>query len=112
MTILVVVYAVFLMSILEIKKEEISALCESNKVERLYAFGSVLSEKMTEVSDIDLIVLIREKDPIEYSKYYFSLLSSLETLLNRPIDLLEEGTIRNPFLRQALDSQKVAIYAA
>ena len=38
--------------------ESIKALCKSHKVKSLYAFGSVLSDKFNDESDIDLIVKI------------------------------------------------------
>ena len=41
---------------LEIFKEEISALCQQNKVKNLYVFGSVLTDRFTDKSDIDMVV--------------------------------------------------------
>lgn len=36
----------------------ISKLCERHKVKSLYAFGSVLTEKFNNESDIDLILIL------------------------------------------------------
>jgi len=89
---------------------EIKKLCEQNKVDKLYVFGSVLTDKFSKDSDVDFVVDIKDKDPISYSDLYFGLKFGLEDLLNRPIDLLEERAIRNPYFRQHLDETKQLIY--
>jgi len=43
---------------------QIKRLCSLNKVRTLFAFGSVLREDFQPESDIDLVVDIDEKDPI------------------------------------------------
>lgn len=90
--------------------DQIRQLCGSNKVKSLFAFGSVLSESFTSDSDIDLVVDIESKDPIAYSESYFNLKFQLEQLLKRKIDLLEQNSIQNPFLRERIDETKILIY--
>lgn len=97
---------------LEKFKEEIRLLCEKNKVKNLFVFGSVLSERFNESSDIDLIVDIDSADPLEYADYYFNLKFALEDLLKRQIDLLENKAISNPYLRESIDKSKTLLYAA
>jgi predicted nucleotidyltransferase len=41
---------------------------------------------------------------------YLTLKSSLEDLLKRKVDLLEERAIKNRFFRQQLDNTKVLLY--
>ena len=41
---------------LEIYKEEIRAFCQKNKVKNLHVFGSVLRDRFTDKSDIDMVV--------------------------------------------------------
>ena len=86
-------------------------LCQVNKVKSLYVFGSVLTDKFNENSDIDLLVDIDSSDPFEYADNYFNLKFSLQELFKRPVDLLENKSIRNPFIRQNIDSSKFLIYA-
>ena len=50
------------MSILDQYNNVIQKLCASHKVKRLYAFGSVLTDKFNSKSDIDLIV---DFDPMD-----------------------------------------------
>jgi predicted nucleotidyltransferase len=89
---------------------QIKKLCEHHQVGKLYAFGSVLTDRFSKDSDVDLIVDIKENDPIDYSEQYFDLKFKLEDLFDRPVDLLEERAIRNPYFRQHLDETKQLIY--
>jgi predicted nucleotidyltransferase len=91
---------------------EIITLCKKNKVKSLYVFGSVLTDRFTDKSDIDLIVDIDSNDPLEYSDNYFNLKFALEELLRRQIDLLESRALKNPFLRENIDNSKTLIYAS
>lgn len=50
----------------------IQEVCKLNGVKTLYAFGSVLTERFGDESDVDLIVDLEEKDPIEYTEKYFN----------------------------------------
>lgn len=47
---------------------------------------------------------------LDYSDNYFDLKFSLEKILERPIDLVEEKAIKNPYFRNALDRTKRQIY--
>ena len=90
---------------------EINKLCLQNKVKTLYVFGSVLTDKFTEKSDIDLIVDIDSTDPFDYADSYFNLKFALQDLFMRPIDLLENKAINNHYVRQNIDNSKALIYA-
>lgn len=91
---------------------EIRILCHKNKVKSLYVFGSVLTDNFNDSSDIDLIVDIDSKDPLEYSDYYFNLKFALEELLRRQIDLLESRALKNPYLLENIDNSKSLLYAS
>jgi len=93
-------------------KTEIKLLCKENKVKHLFVFGSVLTSKFNENSDIDFIVDIDSSDPIDYADHYFALKFSLEDLLKRPIDLLENKAINNPFLRQQIEQTQALVYGS
>ena len=77
-----------------------------------YVFGSVLTDRFTDKSDIDLIVDIDSNDPLDYADNYFNLKFALEDLLNRQIDLLENKAIKNPYLRENIDNSKTLLYAS
>lgn len=97
-------------SILEQYKSEIQRLCASHNVKRLYAFGSVLSERFGSNSDVDLIV---DFDPIaveDYADNYFDLKFSLQDLLRRKVDLLEEKALKNPYFKQSVNKNRKLVY--
>ncbi|HEY5511766.1 MAG TPA: nucleotidyltransferase domain-containing protein [Prolixibacteraceae bacterium] len=92
-------------------KNEINSLCLQNKVKSLYVFGSVLTDRFNEKSDIDLVVDIDSNDPFDYADSYFNLKFALQDLFRRPIDLLENKAIKNPYVRRNIDHSKSLIYA-
>lgn len=91
--------------------ENMRSLCQQNKVKALYVFGSVLTDRFNDKSDIDLIVDIDSNDPLEYADSYFNLKFALQDLFKRPVDLLENKAIKNPYIRQNIDNSKHLIYA-
>jgi len=92
-------------------KNVLSQLCVQNKVKSLYAFGSVLTGHFDGDSDIDLIVDIDSANPLEYADCYFNLKFALQDLFHRHVDLLENKSVRNKYLRQEIDNDKQLIYA-
>lgn len=88
----------------------IQELCKLQGVKSLYAFGSVLTDRFGQESDVDLIVDLYEKDPLEYTEKYFNLKFGLEEILGRPVDLLEERSELNPVVRKEIERSKKMIY--
>lgn len=98
------------MNILQDHIELIRKTCASHSVRGLDAFGSVLRNDFKATSDIDLVVDFDDMDPSIYADNYFDLKESLERILKHPVDLLEENSIRNPYFRKILNSQRFKIY--
>ncbi|MBS1572585.1 MAG: nucleotidyltransferase domain-containing protein [Bacteroidetes bacterium] len=98
------------MNILNQYISEIKKLCEFHKVKRLYVFGSVLTNDFNSKSDIDLIVEFTNIEVEDYADNYFDFKFSLQDILNRPIDLLEEKAIKNPYFKQSVNQQRQLIY--
>ena len=92
-------------------KNDLTQLCVMNRVKSLYVFGSVLTNRFDNNSDIDMVVDIDSTNPLEYADCYFNLKFALQDLLKRPVDLLENKAIRNNYLRQEIDNSKQLIYA-
>lgn len=90
--------------------EEIRLLCQKYHVISLAVFGSVLTDRFSPESDIDLLVDIDSSDPFTYTDYYFSLKENLEKLLNRPVDLLEKRALKNPNLIKRIENTQEFIY--
>ena len=98
------------MNLLDRNIDKIKDLCDKYKVSRLYVFGSILTNQFGKSSDIDFVVDFKNVNLYNYADNYFDLKTSLENLLKRQIDLLEEKAIKNPYLRQSIDSSKRMIY--
>jgi len=98
------------MNLIERNMDTVKALCLKHKVDKLFVFGSILTDNFKSSSDIDLLVFFRKIELYDYADNYFDLKTSLEKLLNRPIDLLEDKAVKNPYLRKSIDSSKKMIY--
>lgn len=98
------------MGIIESNIDKIRILCSKHKVRKLFVFGSVTTENFTKKSDVDFMVDFEGVEVYSYADNYFDFKFSLEKLLKRKVDLLEEKAIKNPFLIQSIDSTKSLIY--
>jgi uncharacterized protein len=96
--------------IIENNKTAIDKLCKENKVNQLYVFGSVLTDKFNEKSDIDFIVDIENEDPFEYTDNYFNLQFGFENLFKREIDLLSLKSLKNPYFIKNVERTRKLIY--
>lgn len=91
-------------------KGDIKRLCQESQVKSLYVFGSVLTDRFNDKSDIDLLVEIDSNDPFDYADKYFKLKFALQELFKRPIDLLESKAMKNPYIIENIDRSKSLIY--
>ncbi len=98
------------MNVIERNIDQINKLCKHHKVRELYLFGSVLTEKFNDESDIDFLVEFSLVDIQEYFNNYMDFKEKLEALLKRPIDLVENQAVRNPIFRRVLDREKKLVY--
>lgn len=98
------------MNLIEINLDRIRNLCTKHKVNKLFVFGSVLKDTFNKENDIDLVVDFAGVDLYEYADNYFDLKDQLESIFNRPVDLLEQQAIKNPYLKKQIDSEKQLIY--
>ena len=100
-------------SILVDNKKKIHDLCDRYKVEKLYAFGSVTRDDFNlESSDIDFLVIFKTEGLLNYADYFFGLQHSLQDLLKRPVELVVESAITNPYFKERVDQNKILIYGS
>jgi len=94
-------------------KTELIAICRRFGVRRLELFGSVATcQGDPTVSDVDFLVEFEALPDGTYADAYFGLLESLEALLQRPVDLVVDSAITNPYFRKSVDDTKTLVYAA
>jgi uncharacterized protein len=100
-----------LSNVLTNKLPQLIQLLKAHRVKRAYAFGSVCTNKFNEDSDIDILIAFEEgMNPVQYSTIYFDLVEKLEHLLQRPIDLVTEYSLKNPYFIKTINKTKVPIY--
>ncbi|MDO3390108.1 nucleotidyltransferase domain-containing protein [Bacteroides sp. ET489] len=98
------------MKLIENNIQKIFALCKKYKVSKLFVFGSILTDRFNDDSDIDFVVSFNKVEVNDYFDNYFDFKYSLEELFGRKVDLLEEQTIKNPYLKKNVDATKALIY--
>ena len=96
--------------IIDTYSKDIKRLCLLYHVKTLYAFGSVVSDRLTNNSDVDFIVDFENIDIKDYADNYFDFKFSLQDILQRPVDLIEEKAINNPYFRQAVNKNRRLVY--
>ena len=91
--------------------DHINRICLEHKVEQLFIFGSIKTEKFNEQSDVDLLIQFSPRiEPAEYFDNYMDFKEKMESVLNREIDIVENQAVRNPVFRKILDRDKILIY--
>lgn len=94
-------------------KNELIAICQALSIKRLYAFGSVVSEKFDDDSDIDFLISFSDNLTVaEYTNNYFILQYKLRELFKREIDIVTERTLSNPCFIESINESKLLIYEA
>lgn len=100
------------MKLIELHLQRIIDLCRKHKVRTLSVFGSILTDRFNDKSDVDLLV---DFEPIDHDKFdyvsnYFGFRDALENLFGRKVDLIEEGGLRNKYFIANVNRTKQMIY--
>ncbi|MDR0789338.1 MAG: nucleotidyltransferase domain-containing protein [Bacteroidales bacterium] len=90
--------------------ERIKQVCDSHFVDAMYVFGSSLTNKFNAQSDVDLLVSFKAMDYADYADNYFETAEQLEEIFERPVDLVTENSLKNPYFIQSINQSKVLLY--
>ena len=97
----------------EERAEELKRLCVIYGVRRLDLFGSASTGQYdSEESDLDFLVEFQPAALNAYADAYFGLLEAIGRLFGRPIDLVVESAIKNPYFLQSVEQTRTPIYEA
>src|SRR5580704_5580982 len=97
---------------LMVRREQLVAVCRKYHVRRLDVFGSAAGDDFDEQSsDIDLLVDLEELPFPDRADAYLGLLTEVEALLGRHVDLVEVGAFGNRYLRQGIEASRQLLYA-
>jgi hypothetical protein len=94
--------------------DALPALCRRFHVSRLDLFGSAATGHGFDPahSDLDFLVAFQPLSPAAYAEAYFGLREALETLSGRPVDLVTEAALENPYLRRRVEAERRALFRA
>lgn len=74
------------------------------------SLGRPLGGSLAHSGELDFLVEFACPNAFGYADRYFGLLESLEALFDRPVDLVVDSAIKNPYFRESVDKTKACIY--
>jgi predicted nucleotidyltransferase len=90
--------------------ERIKALCVTHNVQSLFVFGSACTDNFSNKSDIDLLVTFIPMEYGDYADTYFDLADKFENLFQRPVDLVTDKSLSNPYFIHSVNQTKTLLY--
>lgn len=91
----------------QVMQKTIADYFKTQPVMKVWLFGSFARGEETPLSDVDLLVQYDE-DGISLLKHA-TMICELEKLLNRSVDIVEDGTLR-PRVRESVNQDRKLIY--
>ena len=87
-------------------------LFKKHHIENAYFFGSVLTDKFNDESDLDIIINFKPEvtDPLIIGELMWDLEFAIEDTFHRKVDLIRETTPKNPYFIKELQETKFLIY--
>lgn len=100
------------MKLIQLNLERIFDLCRKHRVKTLAVFGSILTDRFNDDSDVDMLVNFDTTDheKWDYVGNYFNLQESLESILGRKVDLVVEKGLKNKYFIVNVNRTKQLIY--
>ena len=99
---------------IERHRDAIAGICRRHAVRRLEVFGSAArgTDFDPAGSDVDFLVEFAPGGGPPSPRRFFGLAEELRRLLGRPVDLVEPGAVRNPYMRASIERARELIYGA
>ena len=98
------------MKLIELNLQRIFELCKKYRVKTLAVFGSILTDRFSDQSDVDLLVNFEEDVTYQtYADNFFWLHDALRTLFGREVDLVDESAVKNRYFKEELDETRKLI---
>ena len=102
------------MKMIEMNMDKIVALCKKYKVAKLWVFGSILTPRFNDESDVDFIVDFDEKqiELLDYADNFFDFIHEIEDVVGRKVDRVVNKSIKNRFFRAEVDETRKLLWSA
>lgn len=96
----------------DLRHDDLRGLCERYSVARLHLFGSGATGSFrADSSDLDFVVRFVERTPtVSYADRFIDFADALESFFGRPVHLIADESITNPFLRREIENTRVQVY--
>lgn len=89
---------------------EIAEICKRYNVRRLELFGSAARDSgFSEASDADFLVEFESVSAADLHSF-FGIKFELEKLLGVHVDLVEVGSVRNPYVLASMNRDRQSVY--
>jgi uncharacterized protein len=100
-----------MLPLIETHRADIAELCRRFRVRRLDVFGSAArgTDFDPASSDVDLLISYMPGQRADFGAY-LDLRDALAELLGRPVDLVMEDAVENPFVRAGIERSRQPLY--
>ena len=93
------------------KLPQVITVLKKHRVKRAYVFGSACTDRFDSQSDVDLLIDFDISEPFDgYAENFWELEDELQALLNRPVDLIPQHTLQNPYFIASVNRSRVPLY--
>ena len=93
---------------------ELTEIFKKYQVKKVYLFGSAVTDRFNEGSDVDFLIEPLEPkdepDPVVRGEILWNLYFELEDLLHRKVDMVTKSNLTNKYFIRELDKTAVPIY--
>jgi predicted nucleotidyltransferase len=91
-------------------QQDLTALCRKWRVRELALFGSVLRDDFNPESDVDVLVSFEPDAPWDLFDL-MDMRAEFALFFGRPVDLVEQEGLRNPYRRREILRTREVVYA-
>ena len=89
-------------------RQSIQNICRDLSLQRLDLIGSAARDDFATNSDVDVLVSFDGEGRL--FERYFDLKERLEAIFKRPVDVIEERAVKNPYFKRATEKDRIRIY--
>lgn len=101
------------MKLIEMNIDKIIALCKKYKVAKLWVFGSILTPRFNDNSDVDFLVEFDDNhiDLLDYADNFFDFIHEIEAVIGRKVDMVVNKSIKNRYFRTEVDETRRLLWS-